>query len=178
MIGAYTASVRLELYARLAFLLALLAFVAVLGATIVGWMDVDRGVVLLSWALLLAVATAAKIYDESMRTRLGAARMERGVATDEDLHASVPVMAERVKTITGVAVLTFALAAAGILGYSFANAGTEKDDDDDDDDQSAAIVYVAAALPNVPRCCPAGAKPRRGLVHRDGRRARCSPPSA
>ena len=41
---------------------------------IVGWMDVDSGVVLLTWALLLAVATAAKIYDESIRTRLGAAR--------------------------------------------------------------------------------------------------------
>jgi len=66
VIGAYTASVRLELYARFAFLLALLAFVALFGAMIVGWMDVDRGVVLLSWALLLAVATAAKIYDESI----------------------------------------------------------------------------------------------------------------
>lgn len=71
--------------------------------------------------------------------------MERGVAADEDLYASVPVMGERAKTITGIAVLTFALAAAGILGFSTANAGTEKDDDDDDDDQSAAIVYIAAA---------------------------------
>jgi hypothetical protein len=146
VVGAYTAAVRLKLYARVAALLALLAFVAVLGAMIVGWMDIDSGVVLLTWALLLGLVTAAKIYDESVRTRLGAARMERGVATDEDLYASVPVMGERVKTITGVAVLIFALAAAGILGFSFANAGSEKDDDDDDDDdQSAAIVYIAAS---------------------------------
>jgi hypothetical protein len=108
-------------------------------------MDIDSGVVLLTWALLLGLVTAAKIYDESVRTRLGAARMERGVATDEDLYANVPVMGERVKTITGVAVLIFALAAAGILGFSLANAGSEKDDDDDDDDQSASIVYIAAS---------------------------------
>lgn len=144
VVGAYTAAVRLQLYARLAFLLAVLAAVAVLGAMIVGWMDVDAGVVLIDGALLLAVAMAAKIYDESTRTMLSAAAMERGVSSDEDLYASVPVAGQRAKAIGGVAVLVFALAAAGIVGYSVANAGTDDDDDDDDDEQSAAIVFIAA----------------------------------
>ena len=132
IVGAYTAAIRLRLYARLAVLLGALGVVAAFGAMVVGWLGVSAGVVAMVTAALVAVATGGKLYDQSWRTSISAAGLERSVSSDEDLYESVPAAAQRLKTVSGVVVLVIAVAAAGILGYSFQKAGTETDDDDDD----------------------------------------------
>jgi hypothetical protein len=132
IVDAYTASIRLRLYARVAVLLGAVAFVAVLGAMIVGWLGTGAGSVLLAESALLTTATAAKLYDQSTRTSVSAAGLERSVSPDKDLYASVPETRQKVKTVSGVVGLVAAVVVVGVLAYSFQNAGTETDDDDDD----------------------------------------------
>jgi hypothetical protein len=132
IVDAYVAAIRLRLYARLAVLLGALGVIAAFGAMVVGWLGVSAGVVVMVSAALVAVATGGKLYDESWRTSISAAGLERSISPDEDLYESVPAAAQRLKTVSGVVALVVAVAAAGILGYSLQNAGTETDDDDDD----------------------------------------------
>ncbi|MGI9584445.1 MAG: hypothetical protein ACR2N7_02530 [Acidimicrobiia bacterium] len=64
VVDAYTASIRLRLYARLAFMLGVVGVVAVLGGMIVGWIGTEKGVAALAGAAVLATATAGKLYDQ------------------------------------------------------------------------------------------------------------------
>lgn len=132
IVDAYTASIRLRLYARIAALLGAVGFVAVLGAMIVGWLGTGSGSLLLAESALLATATSAMLYDQSTRTSVSAAGLERSVSPEEDLYASVPETQQKAKTAFGVIALIAAVAAVGVLAYSFQNVSTEKDDDDRD----------------------------------------------
>lgn len=130
VVDAYTASIRLRMYALLAFLLGVVGFVAVAGGMIVGSINTEVGVAALAGAAVVATATAGTLYDQSYRTRLSAASLERGIDTDDDLYAAVPVAKQRAKTVSLVVTAICAVLVVGILAYSVENAGTERDDDD------------------------------------------------
>ena len=129
---AYVAAYRLRLYARIAGLGGILAFVAVLGGMIVGWLGVSDGGAALSAAALLTVGTAAKLYDQSFRTSVSAAGLQRSMDIDEDLAAAASPAKEKLKVLSVAAMVITVLAVAGIMSYSVANEGTRTEDDDDD----------------------------------------------
>ena len=145
---AYTSVTRLRVYTRLTLLVSVTFFLASLGGIVVGWLPVDEGVLALASAALIGLASAAKFYDASHRTTLYAMDLERGLPGEENLDPST-MSAQSIKTLTAIAAMATALVGAGILGYSFAHAGSqqpitslsqafvtddERDDDDDDDD--------------------------------------------
>ena len=99
---------------------------------IIGTAGVDTAMVVLDAALILAIASAAKLYDASVRTSVSASGLERGLGLDENLYAEVPAAREQAKILTIVAAALCAVAAAGILAFAVTNQGTETDDDDDD----------------------------------------------
>jgi hypothetical protein len=134
VIGAYKASVRLRLYARMSGMAGIVAAIGVFGAMIVGGIGVEEGVTGIVLSLLLTLASAAKFYDASYRTGIGASAIERSLGLDEDLFGQVSETREKLVTWTTIAVVAGGVAIAAILAISFANAGTERDDDDDDDD--------------------------------------------
>lgn len=134
VIGAYQAAVRLRLYSRISGMAGLVAAVGVLGAMIVGGVGVEEGVTGIVLALLVTVASAAKFYDASYRTGIGASGIERSLDLDEDLSDIVSETREKLITWTTIAAVVGAVGMAAILGLSIANAGTETEDDDDDDD--------------------------------------------
>jgi hypothetical protein len=134
VIGAYKASVRLRLYARISGMAGIVAAIGVLGAMIVGGVGIEEGVTGIVLSLLLTVATAAKFYDASYRTGISASAIERSLGLDEDLFSQVSEAREKLVTWTVIAVVAAAVGIVAILAFSFANSGTETDDDDDDDD--------------------------------------------
>jgi hypothetical protein len=136
VIGAYKASVRLRLYARISGMAGIVAAIGVFGAMIVGGIGVEEGVTGIVLSLLLTVASAAKFYDASYRTGIGASAIERSLGLDEDLFGQVSETRQKLVTWTTIAVVAGGVAIAAILAISFANAGTERDDDDDDDDKT------------------------------------------
>jgi hypothetical protein len=129
---AYVAAYRLRLYARIAGLGGILSFMAVLGGIIVGWLGVSEGVAALSAAALLTVGTATKLYDQSFRTSVSAAGLQRSLNFDEDLAAAASPLKEKLKVFSLAAVVVTALGVVGIMGYSVANEGTRTEGDDDD----------------------------------------------
>ena len=129
---AYVAAYRLRLYARIAGLGGILGFVAVLGGMIVGWLGVSAGGAALSGAALLTVGTAAKLYDQSFRTSVSAAGLQRSMDMDEDLAAAASPAKEKLKVFSVAAMVVTVLAVAGIMSYSVANESTRTEGDDDD----------------------------------------------
>jgi hypothetical protein len=136
VIGAYKASVRLRLYARISGMAGIVAAIGVLGAMIVGGVGIEEGVTGIVLSLLLTVATAAKFYDASYRTGISASAIERSLGLDEDLFGQVSETREKLITWTVIATVAGAVGIVAILAFSFTNAGTETDDDDDDDDNN------------------------------------------
>ena len=134
VIGTYQAAVRLRLHARISGMAGIVAAIGVFGAMIVGGIGIEEGVTGIVLSLLLTVASAAKFYDASYRTGIGASAIERSLGLDEDLYAQVSETREKLVTWTTIALVAGAVGIAAILAMSFANAGTETDDDDDDDD--------------------------------------------
>jgi hypothetical protein len=136
---AYTAAVRLRLYSPLTIFGGVVAVVAIFGGMVVGWLDVGRGMPLLIASALVPVGLGAKLYDQSFRTEISAAGLERSMDPDEDLYAHVSAGRERLKALSVIAAVISAVGIAFILSYSISNEGTERDDDDDrgevDDDR-------------------------------------------
>ena len=133
VVGAFTAAIRLRLYALLTLWLGLTGIAAIAGGMIVGWLSVEQGLSALAAAAVLATATAGTLYDQSYRTRVSAAVLERGLASPDGVYESVPGNAQRMKTTSLIVAAIGAVLIAAILAFSFANAGTETDDDDRDD---------------------------------------------
>ena len=130
VVDAYTASVRLQLYSQLAFLLGAVGFVGVVGGIALGSLSVGVGIPALAVTAILATATAGTLYDQSLRTRLTAASLERTVNTSDDLYAAVPIASQRAKTISLIVTAICSILVAGILAISYSNADTVRDDDD------------------------------------------------
>ena len=164
VIGAYQAAVRLRLYARISGMAGIVAAIGVFGAMIVGGIGIEEGVTGIVLSLLLTVASAAKFYDASYRTGIGASAIERSLGLDEDLYGQVSETREKLVTWTTIALVAGAVGVAAILAISFANAGTETDDDDDDkteqttegfrwggEDGDAAVMAAAVAAVMVER---------------------------
>ncbi|MGI9667290.1 MAG: hypothetical protein ACR2N2_09335 [Acidimicrobiia bacterium] len=136
VVGAYTASERLKMWSVFAFGFGATAVVAIAGGMIVGWIGTIEGVAALAAAAVLATATAGTLYDQSHRTRVSAAGLERGIDTDQNLYAAVPAARQRARVVSMVFIGVAGIAIAGILAFSFANAGTETDDDDKTEQQA------------------------------------------
>lgn len=139
---AYVSAQRARLYAVLTGYVGGLMIVAVIGAMVIGWMGIDDGVIALAFTVLVVLVPAAKFYSDSLRTYLNGAALERELDYGEDLIDEAESRHQGIRTFLLTTGVIAAVAAAGIVGFSVANAGTEKpvelfsvSDDDDDDDR-------------------------------------------
>ncbi|MGI9623287.1 MAG: hypothetical protein ACR2PK_10660 [Acidimicrobiales bacterium] len=145
---AYVAAQRARLYSALTAYVGGVLVVSVIGAMIIGWLGLDDGVIALAFTILVVFVPAAKFYSDSLRTYLCGAALERELDYGVDLNDEATSRHQGLRTFMLVGGVVAAVAAAGVIGYSVANAGTEKpvnlfsvsddqDGDGDSDEQEA-----------------------------------------
>jgi hypothetical protein len=145
VVDTYVAADRARLYGLLTAAYGLVAVLAVLGAIIIGWIDVWDGAVAVAGALLFSMVPAAKFYSDAVRTTVAAATLERQLGSEtDDLFEATLDHRRQVRVVGIVGLALAAILAVGIAGYSVQNADTrtpgnvdddELVDDDDGDDQ-------------------------------------------
>lgn len=142
VIDSFRAAARLKLYGVWAAAFGAVLVIGAIGAMLIGWLGVVDGIAWVAIAILVAIVPAAKFYDDSVRTTIGACGIERQLDLDEDLYAGTASFRARVRRTMLIGIAVAVLAGGAVAVYSVANADTredddtEQDDDDDDDDEN------------------------------------------
>jgi len=135
VVDTYVAADRARLYGLLAAAYGLVAVLAVLGAIIIGWIDVWNGAVAVAGAFLFSMVPAAKFYSDAVRTTVAAAALERQLGSEtDDLFEPTLDHRRHVRIVGIVGLALAAIMAVGIAGYSVQNADTRMPGDVDDDE--------------------------------------------
>ena len=141
VIDSFRASARLKLYGVWAAAFGAVLVIGAIGAMLIGWLGVLDGIAWVAIAILVAIVPAAKFYDDSVRTTIGACGIERQLDLDEDLYAGTASYRTRIRRTMLIGLAVALLAGGAVAVYSVANADTRTDDDteqddDDDDDEN------------------------------------------
>ena len=141
VVESFRAAARLKLYGTWAAAFGAVLVIGAIGAMLIGWLGVLDGIAWVAIAILVAIVPAAKFYDDSVRTTIGACGIERQLDLDEDLYSGTASYRARVRRTMLIGLAIAVLAGGAVAVYSVANADTrsdddqEQDDDDDDDDR-------------------------------------------